>query len=169
MKKKITRDKFRSEVLVRDKYACVMCGFKPDNPDELDAHHITDRNEMPFGGYVPLNGITLCTDRSANSNNCHRKAEQFHQYGVAIEGFNPKDLYKKVKGSHWSAYMDSIENNSSASDTQELYKKFRTAHAEEQKICILLGEINESTWLLACEESKITDPLILIYGKGRKA
>lgn len=27
---------------------------------DLDAHHITDRNEMPNGGYVPENGISLC-------------------------------------------------------------------------------------------------------------
>ena len=42
-------------VFVRDGYACRTCGFASTPrraEDELDAHHITDRNEMPNGGYV---------------------------------------------------------------------------------------------------------------------
>lgn len=168
MDKKETRDRFRYDVLKRDGYACVMCGFKPEYPDELDAHHITDRNSMPFGGYVPLNGITLCTDRSSNSENCHRKAEQFHQYGVAAEGFSPADLYKKIKTSYWNAYFETLQRHiRGVSEIANLNRDFREAHAEEQQICILLGEINETTWLLACDKLNITEPAILIYGKGR--
>ena len=54
--KKLIRQKFRDEVFGRDGYKCVFCG-KTNN---LDAHHITNRNEMPNGGYVKENGITLC-------------------------------------------------------------------------------------------------------------
>jgi hypothetical protein len=31
-----------------------------DTTGILEAHHITNRNEMPNGGYVVENGITLC-------------------------------------------------------------------------------------------------------------
>ncbi len=62
----------------------------------LDAHHITDRNEMPNGGYVKENGISVCDD-------CHLKAEEFHSTGIAVEGFAPADLYQKIDSSHEKA------------------------------------------------------------------
>jgi hypothetical protein len=85
-KKKI-RDAFRNNVFRRDRHKCVMCG-KP----AVDAHHITDRNDMPWGGYVIENGISLCSD-------CHIKAEQLHATGVAYEGYAPDDLYKRISSS----------------------------------------------------------------------
>ena len=51
-KKKQIRDNFRNEVFSRDKNCCLKCGEKA-----VDAHHITDRNEMPNGGYVKENAI----------------------------------------------------------------------------------------------------------------
>lgn len=62
----------------------------------LDAHHITDRTEMPNGGYVKENGISVCDD-------CHLKAEEFHSTGTAVEGFSPDDLYQKIGSSHEKA------------------------------------------------------------------
>ena len=56
---------------------------------ELDAHHITNRKEMPNGGYVKENGISLCPD-------CHIKAEEFHSTGTAVPGYGPDDLYKVI-------------------------------------------------------------------------
>lgn len=47
---------FRSRVFERDGNVCVICG----SIGPLDAHHITPRELMPFGGYVPENGISLC-------------------------------------------------------------------------------------------------------------
>lgn len=63
--------------------------------EELDAHHITDRSEMPNGGYVKENGITLCKD------DCHMKCEKFHISGGLEwnEGMHPDDLYKKINSS----------------------------------------------------------------------
>jgi 5-methylcytosine-specific restriction endonuclease McrA len=66
-RKKVTRARFRDSVFGRDKYACRVCGWK-QYPDILDAHHVTNRNDMPNGGYVKENGVTLCPD-------CHIKAE----------------------------------------------------------------------------------------------
>lgn len=60
---------------------------------ELDAHHITNRNEMPKGGYVAENGISVCDD-------CHLKAEQFWSTGIAVEGFSPEELYTKIGSSY---------------------------------------------------------------------
>jgi hypothetical protein len=60
--------------------------------EELDAHHITDRNLMPHGGYVAENGISLCAG-------CHQLAEVYHSTGIAAEGFHPDDLYRIIGSS----------------------------------------------------------------------
>ncbi|QEL13413.1 HNH endonuclease [Limnoglobus roseus] len=106
--KKQVRAAFRSAVFRRDRYRCAMCGkpgrdrqggdehrnYHPGAAEQslvaLDAHHITDRNEMPKGGYVAENGITLCDDE------CHRLAEVFHQTGVPHPGYDPADLYERI-------------------------------------------------------------------------
>ncbi len=88
--KKKVREAFRNAVFTRDKNKCRVCGWSLITPDtELDAHHITDRNLMPGGGYVASNGISLCPP-------CHEKAEEFHSTGVAREGYSPNDLYKLI-------------------------------------------------------------------------
>jgi hypothetical protein len=61
-----------------------MCG-KDDK--YLDAHHIVNRDEMPYGGYVRENGIALCTG-------CHIKAE--NEYFCTVEmhpDFSSDKLY----------------------------------------------------------------------------
>lgn len=90
-KKKAIRKAFREAVLERDRYKCKVCGF--DRVEALDVHHITDRNKMLNGGYVPENGITLCTL------SCHQMAEEFHKIGIAHPGFGPGDLYKLIGSS----------------------------------------------------------------------
>lgn len=57
-KKKI-RAAFRDTVFARDAFRCRVCKWG-EELSVLDAHHITDRNLMPGGGYVKENGITLC-------------------------------------------------------------------------------------------------------------
>ncbi|MCK9458212.1 MAG: HNH endonuclease [Proteobacteria bacterium] len=79
-KKQTVRSVFRKAVFKRDRYACRVCG-QPGKCSQtgefegldiprakLDAHHITDRDAMPNGGYVAENGISLCEG-------CHNKAE----------------------------------------------------------------------------------------------
>lgn len=98
--KKQIREDFRQSVFKRDGYKCRTCG-RPEKLDgPLDAHHITDRNEMPKGGYVKENGITLCPA-------CHIKAEQFHiSNGTSYEkGFHPNDLYKLINSSKEKAEL----------------------------------------------------------------
>jgi predicted restriction endonuclease len=100
-KKKQVRADFRNACYKRDKYCCAMCGMKstPSKAeDELDAHHITDRNEMPNGGYVKANGISLCEK-------CHLLAEEFHSTGIAAPGYSPTDLYNKIG----SSYEEAVE------------------------------------------------------------
>ena len=110
MKKEI-RNKFRNEVFERDGFRCKMCG---DNNSKLDAHHITNRNEMPNGGYVLENGITLCD----KPNGCHMKAEMYNKYTVSFlkkrsdlhykyQEYSPENLYKKINSSYKLAYQKS--------------------------------------------------------------
>lgn len=88
-KKKQTRDAFRTAVFKRDGNKCRICGKPNSEEDPLDAHHISDRNLMPNGGYVQENGIALCGEH-------HKLAEVFHSTGEAAPGFSPEDLYKKI-------------------------------------------------------------------------
>lgn len=90
VKKKAVRAAFRKACFDRDGHKCRMCGTVPENGDDgLDAHHITDRNDMPNGGYVRENGISLCAE-------CHEKAEMFHSLGEPYPGYSPIDLYLKI-------------------------------------------------------------------------
>ena len=89
--KQAVRAAFREAVFARDRGQCVTCG-KP----AVDAHHITDRNLLPHGGYVVENGIALCAA-------CHELAERFHAVGSAAPGFAPADLYAKIGSSHAAA------------------------------------------------------------------
>ena len=98
-KKKKVRDAFRNDVFSRDKNKCRKCGQKA-----IDAHHITDRNEMPNGGYVKENGISLCAD-------CHEKAEVWHLSGDIefVDGYKPSDLYKLIESNYAKALLFSIK------------------------------------------------------------
>lgn len=89
--KKEIRNAFKTRVFERDKHQCKVCGQKTL---PLDAHHITDRNEMPHGGYVLENGISLCHD-------CHWKAEEWHrsEHQTWAIGFHPDDLYRLIGSS----------------------------------------------------------------------
>ena len=84
-RKKEVRAAFRDAVFNRDRNVCKVCGGGGD----LDAHHIIDRNEMPHGGYVPANGITLCAE-------CHLKAEAWHATGRPVPGYSPEELYALI-------------------------------------------------------------------------
>jgi hypothetical protein len=95
-KKKQVRADFRNIVFRRDGHRCVKCGLPA-----ADAHHITDRNLMPNGGYVAENGISLCLS-------CHAKAESFHALGVAEPGYAPSDLYAAIRSSYEAAYQASL-------------------------------------------------------------
>lgn len=92
-KKKAVRESFRNAVFARDNNRCRKCGAASE---KLDAHHITDRNEMPNGGYVAANGISLCEP-------CHEKAEAFHSTGQALPEFSPDDLYRLIGSSREKA------------------------------------------------------------------
>ena len=94
-KKQIWR-RFREAVFARDHHRCACCGFEssPERAEsELDAHHITDRTEMPSGGYVPENGISLCEA-------CHWKAEAFHRGEPIPQGYSPEELYRRIGSSY---------------------------------------------------------------------
>jgi 5-methylcytosine-specific restriction endonuclease McrA len=87
--KKEIRDAFRKAVFARDGFRCAMCGR---SDVKLDAHHIMDRHDMPNGGYVLENGITLCDCE----NGCHWKAEQWHATGTPYPGYSPDELFARI-------------------------------------------------------------------------
>lgn len=95
--KKRARQEFRDAVFDRDRNKCRCCGWSIFRDGlQLDAHHITDRNLMPNGGYARENGISLCPS-------CHEKAEVFHSTGTALPGWSPEDLYVKIGSSYETA------------------------------------------------------------------
>lgn len=74
---------------------------------ELDAHHITPREDMPNGGYVAENGISVCEP-------CHLKAEAALQEleceelsSADLENFMPDKLYCLIKSSYEQAVLAS--------------------------------------------------------------
>ncbi len=99
MNKKQIRLQFRNAVFDRDGHKCVFC----DETNNLDAHHITNRNEMPNGGYVAENGITLCFYH-------HRLVENIYMSGVESGGpFHPDSLYEIIKSNKELAIKKSEE------------------------------------------------------------
>ena len=90
--KRIVREIFRYACAKRDKHKCRCCG----STEGLTAHHISPRNQMPNGGYVPENGITVCPE-------CHLKAEYFygkaHDHAWLYLEFTPHELYRLIGSS----------------------------------------------------------------------
>lgn len=97
-RKQLRRIEFRKKVFERDGYKCVVCG----STWKLDPHHIMDRNEMPNGGYVVENGITLCWKH-------HFFAERYHASGKKTwkDGLHPDDLYQMIGSDYNTAYEKS--------------------------------------------------------------
>ena len=112
--KKEIRKNFRDAVFKRDDMKCVICGM-PNNGENMDAHHITDRSEMPNGGYVLENGISLCNEDKHQTysveDSCHKKAEKFHISGGEewVEDMHPDDLYKLIGSSKEEAIEASLK------------------------------------------------------------
>ena len=104
--KQKVREQFRNAVFKRDDYKCIMCGKAMSNDLKLDAHHITDRHEMPNGGYIVENGITLCDQPGG----CHEKAEAFNR-GLHVEdGYSPSELYELIGSSRSVAFAADAYN-----------------------------------------------------------
>lgn len=112
--KKEIRRKFRDDTFDRDGYCCKWCGNGPvyEFPEAVfDAHHISDRHDMPGGGYVKENGITLCkyNEDGTEEGSCHMKAEKFHisDHLDWEPGMHPDDLYSKIHSSRELAMEES--------------------------------------------------------------
>lgn len=98
-KKKLIRQKFRDDVLKRDRNRCVICKTE----ESIEAHHITDRELMPGGGYVKENGITLC-HQHVELAEAHRTSGE---EGAASE-LAPAKLYNRV-GSNYAKALKASE------------------------------------------------------------
>lgn len=94
--KKSIRDNFRTACFKRDGHRCVKCRELGYEAGAIDAHHITNRDQMPNGGYVLENGISLCSE-------CHLEAEKYHWQKTfpskLYPGFAPDHLYKLIDSS----------------------------------------------------------------------
>jgi hypothetical protein len=104
-KKKQVREQFRLEVFKRDRNRCRVCGRKLGDLgveiifDLLDAHHVMPREDMPNGGYVKENGITLCKIAPEGVAPCHMKAEEWLKNNEGEPGFDPDSLYRLIGSS----------------------------------------------------------------------
>lgn len=71
-------NKFKNEVLARDGYSCVCCGYD----DLLEVHHIYGVKENPNLSTDVDNGVTLCKY-------CHQKYHHIYsRYGMNANDFN---------------------------------------------------------------------------------
>lgn len=95
-KKKQVRQNFRDAVFKRDGYKCKFC----DETENLDAHHITNRNDMPNGGYVKENGISLCPKHHEMAESAYWWSTNSSFTKVRLAGFNPDELYVKIDSSY---------------------------------------------------------------------
>ena len=117
--KKSVRASFRDAVFARDRYTCRVCGRRWTAADvdpalfRVNAHHITDRSEMPNGGYVAENGITVCDVASfagREDESCHMRCERFHISGGKSwePGLHPDDR-DRIVGSSLEAAWEASE------------------------------------------------------------
>lgn len=97
--KRDIRRAFRDAVYSRDGYRCRVCASRQA---PLDAHHITPRADLPCGGYVVENGITLCAS-------CHRKAERIYEVGEPAPGYSPEELYALIGSSRETALQSCLD------------------------------------------------------------
>lgn len=94
VEKKQRRANFRKSVFARDGHKCVFCPKKTG----LDAHHITNRKEMPNGGYVMENGVTVCADH-------HTMVEAYlNGFSTWSICYSPEALYKLIGSSKEKAF-----------------------------------------------------------------
>lgn len=98
-KKQKIRETFRTESLKRDKNSCIICKAKNV---ELDVHHITNRNDIPNGGYVKENGASLCED-------CHIQAEDYLNGNLKVDKkYHPDNLYLLINSNKELAFKMSV-------------------------------------------------------------
>jgi len=90
-KLKELRRSFREQVFERDNNQCRLCNCK----ENLDAHHITNRNHLPMYGYVVSNGITLCPEH-------HLSIEQ-------QDAISSDKLYEMIDSSFGKALSDCVK------------------------------------------------------------
>ena len=85
------REAFRSDCMKRDNEKCVLCAtYNKTSAKNLEVHHITNRKQMPNGGYVKQNGITLCPRH-------HLKVE------TDMYSYPPSRLYELIASSYEEA------------------------------------------------------------------
>lgn len=89
--KKQNRGAEGAAVFARDHHRCVICGSE----GPLDAHHVTPRKQLPAGGYVAANGVTLC-DRPGG---CHAQAEHCLENDHDNAVYGPVALYRRIGSS----------------------------------------------------------------------
>ena len=94
LEKKAVRAAFNEACLTRDGHRCVICGA---TNIKLDVHHITPRDQMPRGGYIAENGVTLC---AAGKDSCHTRAEMALKETEPDPIYGPSALYDKIGSSH---------------------------------------------------------------------
>lgn len=90
------RAQFRDAVFARAGHRCQGPGCAAKAPAvKLDAHHITNRNKMPAGGYVAENGVALCDMPGG----CHEKAEAVDRGELVDARFTAEALYRIIGSS----------------------------------------------------------------------
>ncbi len=77
---------------------CTLVSTPERAAEDLDAHHITPREQLDAGGYVAENGIALCRKPGG----CHERAEAV-LHGADDPESNSERLYRIIGSSRTTA------------------------------------------------------------------
>ena len=83
----LSRQEFKTNVFLRDKTKCVVCG-----DIAIDAHHLIDRKCWSDGGYYLDNGVSLCSKCHIEAELCNITVEKLRELACIKTIILPDDL-----------------------------------------------------------------------------
>jgi hypothetical protein len=96
MKKILTREEFKLQVLTRDNNSCVICKLPA-----VDAHHILDRSLFDDEGYYTDNGVSLCSEHHLQAEQTIISCKELRAKANITEIVLPEHLYTEEEWDHW--------------------------------------------------------------------
>lgn len=96
MKKILTREEFKLQVLTRDNNSCVICKLPA-----VDTHHVIDRSLFDDGGYYTDNGVSLCSEHHLQAEQTIISCKILRAKANITEIVLPEHLDTEEEWDHW--------------------------------------------------------------------